>query len=85
MSSKEQDIPFCKVVHATAEDFADFQGFVNRMEDDPEVKKSGILKVREPLAGDPSARLAGDLCELRGRVQRPDGAQPDRAELLVQE
>lgn len=85
MSSKEQDIPMCKVVHATAEDFLDFQAFVNRMEDDPEVKKSGIVKVRRPLAGHPSARLASHLGELRGRLQRLGGAQPDRAELLVQE
>lgn len=46
MSSKEQDIPLCKVIQATLEDFADFQAFVNRIEDDPEVKKSGIVKVQ---------------------------------------
>jgi len=85
MSSKEQDIPLCKVIHASAEDFQDFQAFVNRMEEDPEVKKSGIVKVARPLAGDPSPRLEGHLCELRAELRRPDGPQPHRAELLLQE
>lgn len=45
MSNKEVHIPFCKTIHATKEDFADFQGFVNRVETDPEVQKAGVVKV----------------------------------------
>lgn len=46
MSAKETIIPHCKIVKATEADFEDFQGFVNRIEQDPEVQKAGLVKVQ---------------------------------------
>jgi jmjN domain len=46
MSNKEVNIPFCKKIHATEEDFSDFQAFVNRVEQDPEVVQAGVVKVK---------------------------------------
>lgn len=45
MSNKEVKIPFCKTIHASEEDFSDFQAFVNRIEQDPDVIKAGVVKV----------------------------------------
>ncbi len=64
MTTKEVNIPFVKTIYATKEDFADFQGFVNRAENDPEVKNAGAVKVEIlittrsslPLIGMPTAR-----------------------------
>lgn len=46
MYMKGNTIPFAKVVNATDEDMKDFQGFVNRLELDPEARQSGLVKVK---------------------------------------
>ena len=66
MNNKEEVIPFSKIIHATKEDFEDFQGFVNRMEQDPEVKASGIVKVDMKLQDCSTSWMECNLIKLRG-------------------
>jgi len=49
MTAREVTIPFCKEIRATPEDFEDFQAFVNRLENDPEVKEAGVAKASSSL------------------------------------